>query len=72
MTIAPLLAPVPIYARGQKFHHHPSLFDIRDFKNQRHGRQPEGKKSNRFNKQNSNFAHAPHFFVHFFPVFAQL
>ena len=39
---------------------------------QRRGRQREGKKSNWFNKQNNNFARAPHFFVHFFPVFARL
>ena len=31
-----------------------------------------GKKNNRFNKQNNNFARASHFFVHFFPVFARL
>ena len=30
------------------------------------------KKNNWFNKQNNNFARAPHFFVHFFPVFARL
>ena len=42
--------------------------DIRDFKIQRRGRQREGKKKKRFNKQNNNFA----LFVHFFPVFARL
>ena len=46
--------------------------DIGDFKIQRHGRQREGQKNKRFNKQNNNFARAPHFFVHFFPVFARL
>ena len=30
------------------------------------------KKTNRFNKQNNNFARATPFFVHFFPVFARL
>ena len=30
------------------------------------------KKSNRFNKQNNNFAQAPHFFVNFLSVFARL
>ena len=44
----------------------------RDFKIQRLGRQRERQKSNRFNKQNNNFTRASHFFVHFFPVFAQL
>ena len=29
-------------------------------------------KSNRFYKQNENFARASHFFVHLFPVFARL
>ena len=72
MTIAPLLAPVPIYARGEKFHHHPSLFDIMDFKNQRLDDNEKVKKSKRFNKQNNNFAQAPHFFVHFLLVFARL
>ena len=46
--------------------------DIGDFKIQRRGRQREGQKNNRFNKQNNNFARATHFFVHFFPVFARL
>ena len=46
---------------------------IRDLKIQRRGRQREGKKKNdRFDKQNNYFARAPHFFVHFFPVFARL
>ena len=30
--------------------------DIRDFKIQRRGRQPERQKNKRFNKQNNNFA----------------
>ena len=34
----------------------------RDFKIQRRGRQREGKKKNRFDKQNNNFARASHFF----------
>ena len=38
---------------------------------QRRGRQRESQK-NRLNEQNNNFARAPHFFVHFFPVFARL
>ena len=69
---SPFTSPCAYLCHRRKFHHHPSLFDIMDFKNQRRGRQQEGKKSNRFNKQNSNFAHVPHFFVHFFPVFAWL
>ena len=45
---------------------------IRDFKIQRRGRQKERHKNNRFNEQNNNFARVSHFFVHFFPVFAEL
>ena len=44
--------------------------DNGDFKIQRSGRQRECQKSNRFIKQNNNFAHASHFFVHFFLFFA--
>ena len=43
----------------------------RDFKIQRRGRQQERpKKTNRFNKQNNNFASASRFIVHF--IFARL
>ena len=66
-------SPCAFLCQRRKFHHHPSLLDIRDFKIQRRGRQCEGKKKTiGLNKQNNNFAHAPHFFVHFFPVFARL
>ena len=41
----------------------------RDFKIQRRGRQRERQISNRFYKQNNNFACAPRFFVHFFARF---
>ena len=34
--------------------------------------QRERQKTNRFSKQHNNFAHAVHFFVHFFAVFARL
>ena len=69
---SPFISPYACLCQRRKFHHHPSLFDIRDFKIQQRGRQQEGKKNNRFNKQNNNSAYAPHFFVHFFPVFARL
>ena len=36
------------------------------------GNEKVKKKKKRFNKQNNNFARAPHFLVHFFPVFARL
>ena len=45
---------------------------MRDFKIQRHGRQQERQKNNRFDKQNNNFARASRFFVHFFARFARL
>ena len=45
---------------------------MRDFKIQRHGRQQERQKNNRFDKQNNNFARASRFFVHFFAVTARL
>ena len=38
----------------------------------RRQRQQERHKSNRFNKENNNFARASRFFVHFFDVFARL
>ena len=44
----------------------------RDLKIRRRRRQRERHKSNRFNKENNNFARASHFFVHFFDVFALL
>ena len=71
MTIAPLLAPVPIYARGENFTTTPpslTLWTLRtnDMDDNK------VKKSNRFNKQNNNFAQAPHFFVNFLSVFARL
>ena len=69
---SPFTSPCACLCQRRKFHHHPSLFDIRDFKIQRRGRQREGKKNNGFNMQNNNFAHAPHYFVHVFPVFARL
>ena len=45
------------------------LFINRDFKIQRRGRQRERQKSNRFCKQNNNFARASRFFAHFFARF---
>ena len=36
------------------------------------GNEKVKKITDRFNKQNNYFARAPHFFVHFFPVFARL
>ena len=36
------------------------------------GNEKAKKKNDSFNKQNNYFARAPHFFVHFFPVFARL
>ena len=36
------------------------------------GQQRERQKQHRFSGQNNDFASAPHFFVHFFAVFAQL
>ena len=45
---------------------------IRDLKIRRRRRQRERHKSNRFKKQNNNFARTSHFFVHFFAVFARL
>ena len=44
----------------------------RDLKIKRRRRQRERHKSNRFNKENNNFARASRFFVHFFDVFARL
>ena len=46
----------------------------RELKIRRRRRQPqqERHKSNRFNKENNNFARASHFFVHFFDVYALL
>ena len=44
----------------------------RDLKIKRRRRQRERHKSNRFNKENNNFARVSHFFVHFFDVFARL
>ena len=69
---SPFTSPCAYLCQRRKFHHHPSLFDIRDFKNQRLDDNEKVKKSKRFNKQNNNFAQAPHFFVHFLPVFARL
>ena len=49
------------------------LIDIRDFKIQQldGSKNFKKKKNNRVNKRNKNFAHASHFFVHFFAVFIQ-
>ena len=44
----------------------------RDLKIRRRRRQQERHTSNRFNKENNNFARASHFFVHFFDDFARL
>ena len=44
----------------------------RDLKIKRRRRQRERHKSNKFNKENNNFARASRFFVHFFDVFARL
>ena len=44
----------------------------RDLKIRRWRRQQERHTSNRFNKENNNFARASHSFVHFFEVFARL
>ena len=44
----------------------------RDLKIRRRRRQRERHKSNRFDKENNNFARASHFFVHVFDVFARL
>ena len=44
----------------------------RDFKIQRRDGNENVKKSNRFNKQNNNFARASRFFLHFVAVFARL
>ena len=49
-----------------------SLFDIREFKMPQQQRQWELQKSNRFNRQNNNSAHAACFFVHFFTAFERL
>ena len=40
----PFTSPCAYLCQRRNFHHHPSLFDIMDFKNQRHGWQQEGKK----------------------------
>ena len=44
----------------------------RDLKIRRRRRQRERHKSNKFNKENNNFARASYSFVHFFDVFARL
>ena len=49
-----------------------SVVVIEDFKIQRHGRQQERQKNNRFNKQNNNFTRASRFFYISLPVFARL
>ena len=72
MTIAPLLAPVPIYARGETFTTTPPSLTLWTLRTNDMDDNKKVKKSNRFNKQNNNFACAPHFFVHFLPVFARL
>ena len=47
-------------------------FVIRELKQRRRRRQRERQKSNWFIEQNSNFARASRFFVHFFDVVARL
>ena len=72
MTIAPLLAPVPIYARGENFTTTPPSLTLWTLRTNDMDDNEKVKKSNRFNKQNNNFAQAPHFFVNFLSVFARL
>ena len=72
MTIAPLLAPVPIYARGENFTTTPPSLTLWTLRTNDMDDNKKVKKSNRCNKQKNNFARAPHFFVHFLPVFARL
>ena len=72
MTIAPLLAPVPVYARGENFTTTPPSLTLWTLRSNDADSNEKVKKNNRLNKQNNNFARAPHFFVNFLPVFARL
>ena len=48
------------------------LSNIRDVTVRQWDSNGNDKNNNRFSGQNNDFASAPHFFVHFFAVFAQL
>ena len=56
-----------LFHRGHRW-----VSNKRDLKIPRRRRQRELQKSNRFDKQNNNFAHASRFFVHFFASTARL
>ena len=60
------------FMNARKFYVRAHAHNTRDFTIRRRDGNENVKNNNRFRRQNNSFAHASHFLVHFFAVFARL